>query len=441
MRYKGGCGRFSCPSPFIAFYSNKALISRVLKAQLMKTLAVNGWKLFISLILAVFVTGTALAGVGLDLGSAPLYPGEVVFPGDTVQIPVFLSNYPNGPLIVATSNEITYDSTYLTPLIPALGPTAQAAGKDIRYSIPEPGLYIVGVFAINQNLNTPIADGIVVYARFKVSDNAPTGMYLLGNKPGCTTADATDIPVSGMDGFIDVSGASSSTTTSVSYTTTSVSSTTTTTIEPEVCAITITPASISVAAEEQVAFTATVTGAACSSSQLQWSIVSPIGSTIDDTGNYQAGENNTGATIADTVMVIDSANNISATATISVSAIPAGEITRITPKTIYSSSWRARLHLLIIKSDQGNFKNTSKLIFNPAGDITPLGAIAAGRIMIAFVSVKPNAQGLYDVTVSTDTMIYTKKDGLNVARRPLFSGSRINLQAICWALTNSINLR
>ena len=25
MRYKGGCGRFSCPSPFIAFYSHKAL--------------------------------------------------------------------------------------------------------------------------------------------------------------------------------------------------------------------------------------------------------------------------------------------------------------------------------------------------------------------------------------------------------------------------------
>jgi hypothetical protein len=270
---------------------------------------------------------------------------------------------------------------------------------------------------------------------------------MLGNTAGCTNADGIDIPVSGTDGFIDVSGANSSTTTSVNYTTTTVpatttvSPTTTTTIEPELCTITIDPASIVVAAEEQVAFSATVTGAECSSSQLQWSVVSTIGSTIDDAGNYQAGENNSGATLTDTVLVIDSANNISATATISVSALSVVEITRITPTTIYSSSWRSRLNLLIIKSDQGNFKNTSKLIFNPAGDIAPLGSIAAGRIMIAFVSVKPNVQGQYDVTVSTDTLIATKKDGLNVARRPLFSGSTINLQSICWALTNSIQLR
>ena len=401
----------------------------------MKTLAVNGWKLIISLILVVFLSGTALADVQLDLGSAPLYPEEEdIFPGDEVQIPIFLSNYPNGPIIVATSNEITYDSAYLTPLPPTLGPKGQEAGKNIRSNITEPGFYIVGVFATNQNLNTPIADGIVVYARFRINSNAPAGIYMLGNKAGCTTADGADIPVSGTDGFIDVSGANSSTTTSASYTTTTTPATTTvstTTIEPEVCAITIAPASISVASEEQVAFTATVTGSECSSSQLQWSVVSTIGSTIDDAGNYQAGENNSGATLTDTVLVIDSANNISATATISVSASPAGEITRITPKTIYSSSWRARLHLLIIKSDQGNFKNTSKLIFNPAGDIKPLGSIAAGRIMIAFVSVKPNVQGQYDVTVATDTMIYTKKDGLNVTRMPLFSGSRINLQSMC----------
>ena len=409
----------------------------------MKTVYSNGRILLISLIIALSLIGTALADVQLDLGSAPLYPEEEdVFPGDEVQIPIFLSNYPNGPIIVATSNEITYDSAYLTPLIPTLGPAAQAAGKIIRYNITtEPGLYILGVFATNQNLSTPIADGIVVYAKFRVNVNAPAGIYMLGNKADCTNAEGTVIPVSGTDGFIEVSGSNSSTTTSVSYTTTTVSPTTTTTIEPELCTITIAPASISVAAEEQVAFNATVTGAECNSSQLQWSVVSTIGSTIDDAGNYQAGENNSGATLTDTVLVIDSANNISATATISVSALSVVEITRITPTTIYSSSWRARLNLLIIKSDQGNFKNTSKLIFNPAGDITPLGAIAAGRIMIAFVSVKPNVQGQYDVTVSTDAMLATKKNGLNVARRPLFSGSTINLQSICWALTNSIQLR
>ena len=405
--------------------------------------------LLIFLIIAVSLTGTALADVELDLGSAPLYPEEEdVFPGDEVQIPIFLTNYPGGPIVVATSNEITYDSAYLTPLIPTLGPTAQAAGKIIRYNIStEPGLYIVGVFATNQNLNTPIANGIVLYAKFRVNTNAPAGMYMLGNKAGCTTADGSEIPVSGMDGFIEVSGENTSTTTSVSYTTTTVpatttlSSTTTTTIEPAACTITLTPAAITVDSEEQVAFSATVTGVDCDSSQLQWSVVSAIGSTIDENGNYQAGINNTGAMLSDTVEVLDSANNISAASAVIVSALPAVEITRITPKTIYSSSWRSRINLLVIKSEQGNFNKTSKLIFNPKGDITPLGSIAAGRIMIAFVSVKPNVQGQYDVTVSTDAMIATKKQGLNVSRMPLFSGSRINLQSICWVLTNSINIR
>jgi len=142
--------------------------------------------------------------------------------------------------------------------------------------------------------------------------------------------------------------------------------------------------------------------------------------------------------LSDTVEVLDSANNISAASAVIVSALPAVEITRITPKTIYSSSWRTRINLLVIKSEQGNFNKTSKLIFNPKGEITPLGSIAAGKIMIAFVSVKPNVEGLYDVTVSTDAMIATKKQGLNVARMPLFAGSRINLESICSLFNNSI---
>ncbi len=215
-----------------------------------------------------------------------------------------MTNYYNGPIVAATSNEITYDSAYLTPLIPTLGPAGQTAGKNIRYNIAEAGLYIMGVFGTtDQNLKTPIPNGIVAYARFRINASAPSGIYALGNMADCTDPDGTDIPVSGMDGFIEVSEANSSTTTSVSYTTTTVpatttlSSTTTTTIEPEVCTITITPASMSVASGEQVAFTATITGAECNISQLQWSVVSTIGSTIDDTGNYQAGENNTGATL------------------------------------------------------------------------------------------------------------------------------------------------
>ena len=264
--------------------------------------------------MSVLLSGTALADVQLDLGSAPLYPEEEdIFPGDEVQIPIFLTNYPNGPIIVATSNEITYDSAYLTPLIPTLGPAGQAAGKNIRYNITEPGLYILGVFATNQNLNTPIADGIVVYARFRINNNAPEGMYILENKAGCTTDDGTAIQVSGTSGSIDVTGSSASTTTT----------------------------------------------------------------TINNTG----------------------------------------EITRITPQTISSSRSRPRLHLLIIRTDQGGLNNKSTLSFNPSEDIKPVLTIAGGRIMLAFVSVKANVQGQYDVTVSTNNATYYKQAGIEVAIR------------------------
>jgi len=193
---------------------------------------------------SVFLSGTALADVGLDLGSASGNPGV------EVQIPIFLSNYPNGPIIVATSNEITYDSNYLAPLGPVMGPAGQAAGKEIISNITETGLYIVGVLGTtDQNLKTPILDGIVAYVRFRIKDTVPTGTYILGNKPGCTTADGTDIPVSGTDGFIDVSGTNtttsvlntttvqpSTTTTNPTTTTTTVKPTTTTTPKPSLCA-------------------------------------------------------------------------------------------------------------------------------------------------------------------------------------------------------------
>jgi hypothetical protein len=422
----------------------------------MKTVYGNGRIIIISLILAVLLSGSALAtDVQLDLGSAPLYPDdEKVYPGDEVQIPVFLTNYYNGPIIAATSNEITYDSEYLTPLIPALGPAGQTAGKNLRFNITDPGLYILGVLGTtDQNLKTPIPDGIVAYARFMISASAPAGTYILGNKAGCTDPDGNDIPVSGTDGFIEVAGLVSSTTTTEPVTTIPITSSTTTTTEPVTtisttsttttsiatttvplttttsieagaCTITINPSAISVVSTETMQFTATAAGTECNNPQLAWSVDSDIGSTIDDDGNYQAGENNTGAEVTDIVLVIDYANNTSATATVSVSALPVGEITLITPKTIYSFRQRARLHLLIIRSDQGAFKNTAELSFSPAGDINPVATMVAGRFMLAFVSVRSNVQGQYDVTIFTDSMIYTKKAGLNVTIAPWFSNNK-----------------
>ena len=265
----------------------------------MKTVYAHGRILIISLIISVLLSGTALADVELDLGNAEGTPG------DQVQIPIFLTNYTNGPAIAATSNEITYDSEHLTPLAPALGPAGQTAGKDIRSNIAEPGIYIVGVLGTtDKNLKTSIPDGIVAYVRFRIKNTTPEGMYILGNSAGCTTDDGTAIQVSGTSGSIDVTGS-----------------------------------------------------------------------------------NNT------------------------------GEITRITPQTISSSRWRPRLHLLIIRADQGGLNNKSTLSFNPSEDIKPLLTIAGGRIMIAFVSVKANVQGQYDVTVSTNDATYYKQAGIEVGIR------------------------
>jgi hypothetical protein len=283
----------------------KIALIRSHKVLFMKKVCIHGRLLIISLFIAILLSGTALADVELDLGSAE------GMPGDQVQIPIFLTNYLNGPIIVATSNEITYDSAYLTPLIPTLGPKGQEAGKNLKYNITEPGLYIVGILGTSdQNLKTSIPDGIVAYVKFRINDTAPEGTYILENSAGCSTDNGTAIQVSGTPGSIDVTGSSVSTTTT----------------------------------------------------------------TINATG----------------------------------------EITRITPQTISSSRWRPRLHLLIIRTAQGGLTNTSTLSFNPSEDIKPVLTIAGGRLMLAFVSVKANVQGQFDVIISTDTITHIKEESLKV---------------------------
>jgi hypothetical protein len=366
----------------------------------------------IAIILSVIINGTALAGVRLDLGSAPADPGVSpdVYPGDTVEIPLYLSNYAEDPpVVIATSTEITYDSTYLTPLAPSLGPQGLAAGKDFSYTIKNPGVYLMGIFGTtNDNLNTPILSGTVAIARFKVLNDTPAGTYILGNSSACTGPGGADIPLdTAINGFIEVTAQNSG-------------STTTTTVFQEECGVTIAPSDIRLFSTATAHFSATVAqGEYCSAPVLAWSVASTIGSTIDANGSYTAGENLTGAEAVDTVLVTDTDNVTRATAVVHVSSLPVGAISRIAPATIFSSRWRQRLHLLFISSTEGHFSSTSKLSFDPQGDIIPLLTIAAGRSILALVSVKNDVQGRYDVNILTDTMIYYKKDSLNV--RPVFT--------------------
>jgi hypothetical protein len=167
-------------------------------------------------------------------------------------------------------------------------------------------------------------------------------------------------------------------------------------------------------AKQAVNFAAQLNDAACAPPQLHWSVESSIGSTIDENGNYVAGENTAGAEVTDTILTVDYANGIGARALVSVAAPPAGGISSITPLSITSSRWRQRLNLLIIRSDTGGLKMSSRLSFNPSGDIRVLSTLASGNNMIALISVKPNAHGQYDVMVTTDNTTYIKEAGLTV---------------------------
>lgn len=387
-------------------------------------------KTVIAFLLAISICGTAWAAPELDMGSDRARPGE------EVTIPIFLTNE-MGTEIAGAGTDITYDSAYLTPIDATIGPAGSAAGKEVVKNIVEPGLYRVAV--LSTAAVAPIADGLVANVIFRVNAGAAERTYQLGNNPSCSTPQGSLVTISGTDGFIEVitstttseidDGPNSttippgiSTTTAPATTTTTISSatttaaltTTTTSAASRFCSLVINPAAVNVMAKQSVNFAAQLTDAACAPPQLHWSVESSIGSTIDENGNYVAGENTAGAAVTDTILTIDYANGIGARALVSVAAPPAGGIFSISPLSITSSRWRQRVHLLIIRSDTSGLKMSSRLSFNPSGDIRPMATFAAGDTMIALVAVKPNVQGHYDVMVTTGDTTDTKENGLTV---------------------------
>jgi len=397
----------------------------------------------IALLLTISLCGTAWAASELDMGS------DIARPGEEVIIPIFLTNE-MGTVVAGASTDITYDSAHLTPIDATIGPAGSAAGKEVVKNIVEPGLYRVGILSTSNV--TPIPDGLVANITFRVNAGAPEGTYQLGNNPSCSTPQGTPVATVGGAGIIEVTSSTttseidegpnstttttasggggggggggagtSTTTTTAGATTTTVSSatttaalTTTTTAAPGFCSLVINPAAVNVMAKQAVNFAAQLTAAACAPPQLHWSVESSIGSTIDENGNYVAGENTAGAEVTDMILAVDYANGIGARAQVSVAAPPAGGISSISPLSITSSRWRQRLHLLVIRSDTGGLKMSSRLSFNPSGDIRPMATLAAGDTMIALVAVKPNVQGHYDVMVTTGDTTDTKESGLTV---------------------------
>ena len=201
-----------------------------------------------------------------------------------------------------------------------------------------------------------------------------------------------------------------------------------------VCAISLEPGTTALVSEQSLNFSINKT-ADCGDSDYEWSVQSEIGSAIDQNGTFAAGINTDCLQeVTDIIKVIDSANDISAEAIVTVSCDRIKQVINISnplwifsPSDIYSSHWLALPRILLIFAEQGNFGPNSSLNFEPAGSITTLFNIGRNNSMIALVRVAPNSQeGPYRASVTTDSHLVTKKDALMMHMMPCILDEEIN---------------
>jgi len=178
------------------------------------------------------------------------------------------------------------------------------------------------------------------------------------------------------------------------------------------CEITISPYHAVVTSGQSLLFVPATTGD-CEEPTYEWSVESLVGSAVAQDGHYTAGSNDDCvATVEDLVTVIDSANGVSATASVTVSC---ARIAYMIPRAVLSSPLFPIPVLLAVLARAGNFTLTSTLSFEPPGALTTLCSFGIGNIMLAMVIVEPDAQeGSYQATVDTGGYLVTKKDALTV---------------------------
>ncbi len=137
-------------------------------------------------------------------------------PGATVSIAATLVN--GGGVVVATSNDITYDSTKVNVLLKPngkpdctinldIGPDS-VPGKNLSTSQPtSPAtakILRIGVLS-TENVNV-IPDGQLFTCKFMIADAAAAGAVTLDNVPRASDAASNLVPVVGADGTITVTG-------------------------------------------------------------------------------------------------------------------------------------------------------------------------------------------------------------------------------------------
>ncbi|HVN86295.1 MAG TPA: cohesin domain-containing protein [Candidatus Binatia bacterium] len=161
---------------------------------------------------------SAVPAGNIDVGSASGAPGA------TVSIAVMLAN--GGGKIVATSNDLVYDSTQVNVAIkPNSKPDCtidssigsdSAVGKTLVVSQPPSpaDAKILRVGIIGTDNANPIPDGPLFACNFVISGTATLGIKTLTNVPSASDANAQALNVIGTNGSITVAASATPTTTS-----------------------------------------------------------------------------------------------------------------------------------------------------------------------------------------------------------------------------------
>jgi len=195
--------------------------------------------------------------------------------------------------------------------------------------------------------------------------------------------------------------------------------------EPPVCEITIEPPSETLSSGEAITFTATTQGERCLEPDCTWQIDTEIHSEITADGStcfYQAGSNDSGILVTDTITVIDNANGISTDVTVTVLY---GRILGVFPKTLLISRWIPLPHMIVIVGEDTGFNDTSYPTFDPDDSIITIGKIGLNNLMGVLLLLSPHTEeGFIDIAVTTTNragqeVTFIKEDALQIGHLPL----------------------
>ena len=123
--------------------------------------------------------------------------------GDKITLPITLTNV-SGTDVAAVSVDIRYDTAVFEKPKAAIGPSGDAADKNISTSQPSSGVFRVTLFSISNN--NVIGDGVVAYLTLTILANAPGTETTLTNTPSASDPSGNDVVIEGSDSTVKLIG-------------------------------------------------------------------------------------------------------------------------------------------------------------------------------------------------------------------------------------------